>query len=356
MARWRVFRQLLIGPLVLALLAPLDVVWSLPLSLGTVRGVRGTRVSLDHGKTWLAPNGRGLPVLSGTELKTLGGLARIELADGSRLDVLPFSALRVEEAHGVPQVAVTYGRLTFRLTPEARVEILTPSARLEPVRREVMAGELFVDGTGLTGLKMAQGQLQVSPLSGPRRPLLASLEPVFLPKAPAGPGPFFASDGPPPPPAGARAVFAASGESVGYLTPQGGLVIHPGFAADLTRPFHPRLVRLAMASIPEKRRNGETVPLFDVNGAYVGYLSGPLFYAQAQQETPQNTPPPGGGEGTGGTGSEGLFGGMSTTTMLVLGAGAVAAIGGAAIGLAGAGGGGGGGGPTTPPPATPIAP
>jgi len=49
----------------------------------------------------------------------------------------------------------------------------------------------------------------------------------------------------------------------------------------LTRAFSPKLVRVAMNAIPERDRIVDATPLFDVNGGYVGYLSGPVFYAQA---------------------------------------------------------------------------
>jgi hypothetical protein len=48
--------------------------------------------------------------------------------------------------------------------------------------------------------------------------------------------------------------------------------VHPGFTADLTRPFPNKLVRMAMAAILEESRS-DTTPLFNVNGKYLGYLS-----------------------------------------------------------------------------------
>jgi hypothetical protein len=115
--------------------------------------------------------------------------------------------------------------------------------------------------------------------------MLASLEPVFLPKRPAVSGPLFATEAPAgPPPAGARAVFNPRGESLGYLE-KSQLVVSPGYTADLTRPFPAKLVQFAMARIPESNRQDAT-PVFDVNGGYVGYLAGPAFYAQAVGATP----------------------------------------------------------------------
>jgi hypothetical protein len=149
-----------------------------------------------------------------------------------------------------------------------------------------MVGEVFVGGAGMAGLKMTQGALRVEEIAGSKRVMLASLEPVFLPKRPAASGPFFTSDPPVTPSPGAKGAFAPSGQSIGYLEADGQLVIEPGFTANLTRPFPPRLIRLAMASIPENDLANAAMPLFDVNGAYVGYLVGPVFYAQAAQAAP----------------------------------------------------------------------
>src|SRR5438552_3469970 len=130
------------------------------------------------------------------------------------------------------------------------------------------------------GVKMAEGRLNVHPTTPGGQTMVASVDPVFIPKRPTGSGPLFAVDGPIAPPAGAKAVFSPSGESVGYIAPDGGLAIHPGFTADLTQPFSPKLVRLAMNSIQDTDQRDDATPLFDVSGSYVGYLSGPVFFAQ----------------------------------------------------------------------------
>ena len=109
-------------------------------------------------------------------------------------------------------------------------------------------------------------------------------------------------------PADARGVFAPSGESVGYLGPDGKLVIHPGFTNDLTRPFPPELVQPAMAKIVENDRNHAATPLFDVNGGYVGYLSGPIFYAHSSQPTSEVASTRGLSGATGAIGAIGAIG------------------------------------------------
>ena len=57
--------------------------------------------------------------------------------------------------------------------------------------------------------------------------------------------------------------------------------MHPGYTSDLTQPFAPKLIQFAIAKIAENDRS-DAVPVFDVNGSYVGYLAVPVFYAQAQ--------------------------------------------------------------------------
>ena len=128
---------------------------------------------------------------------------------------------------------------------------------------------------------MSQGNVRVEELAGARRTMTASLEPVFVPKRPATSGPLFAVDAPAESPAaGAKAVFSPKGESLGFLQPDKQLVVRPGYTADLTQPFPPKTVQLAMATIPSAD-SAIAMPVFDVNGGYQGYLAGPTFYAQA---------------------------------------------------------------------------
>ncbi len=283
--RWR---SGLVGLLVLVLAVPVPVLGA-GASLGTAQGVRSAEVSLDGGTRWLPVGGRSLPVVDGARIRSAGGAVRLDLADGSRINVLPFSAVRIAQAGGVTAVTLERGRLTFRLPRDTRVAIETPAARLDPVRTEVMVGEVFAGET--TGLKMTRGNLQVRRLSGGAPVMLASLEPMFLPKAPAITGPLFTSDvAGEPLPDGAKGVFNAKGESLGYLRPDGRFVVYPGYTADLTRPFAPRTVQVAMATIPQTSR-ADAEPLFDVNGGYVGYVAGPLFfYAQARGAQAKRAP------------------------------------------------------------------
>ncbi|MGH7265507.1 MAG: hypothetical protein ACREMB_11735 [Candidatus Rokuibacteriota bacterium] len=271
----RILHGTLVAVIVLTLAVPMPA-WSAA-SLGTVRGVRGVEVSLDTGKTWLALGSRSLAVLDGAQLRTTTGGAVLDLTDGSRVNVLPFSSLRVREAPGALEVSLTYGRIGFRLPASSRVEIHTTAARLQPVPSDAMAGEVFVGIDGTLGLRMVEGALRVEERAS-KRTMLASLEPVFVPRRPDIPGPAFTSSEPIEPPAGARALFSPKGESVGYLH-RTDFVVHPGFTADLTQPFSPRLVLVAAARIPEKDRS-DAMPIFDVNGGYVGYLAGPIFHAQ----------------------------------------------------------------------------
>jgi len=287
MGRWdRIGHVAVVGALIGSLVWPLPL-WSAVASGGTARGVRAVEISLDSGKTWLALGATSMPVLDGVQIRSRNGGAILDFTDGSRLNILPFSSVQLRETGKVSEVSLVYGRVTFQLPAQTRLELRTPTARLEPVRDQVMDGELFAGGDGTTGLRMSQGTLRVDELAGTKRTLTASLEPVFLPKRPTSPGPLFSADAPSETPAaGAKAVFNPKGESLGFLQPNKQLVVRPGYTADLTRPFPRRTVQLAMAKMPDADR-ADAIPVFDVNGGYVGYLAGPAFYAQTVSTTPQ---------------------------------------------------------------------
>lgn len=281
----RIGRAVVVGILIGSLGWPLPL-WSAVVSGGTARGVRAVEFSLDSGKTWLALGATSMPVLDGVQIRSRNGGAVLDFTDGSRLNILPFSSVQFRETGKVSEVSLVYGRVTFQLPAQTHLELRTPTARLEPVRDQVMGGELFAGGDGTTGLRMSQGTLRVEELAGTKRTLTASLEPVFLPKRPATPGPFFSADAPTESPAaGAKAVFNPKGESLGFLQPNKQLVVRPGYTADLTQPFPRRTVLLAMAKVPDEDRE-DAIPVFDVNGGYVGYLAGPAFYAQAVNAAP----------------------------------------------------------------------
>jgi FecR protein len=356
---WQRFTVLL---LVATFLAPFHA-WGGSSPLGTARAARGVKATLDKGTTWLELKGNALPVFSGTEVRSAGGSAAIELKDGSRIEVLPFSAVQFEQANGDPRVSLTYGRVSFNIHPQSKIQIVTPVARLDSAESGPVSGEVFVTGSGVMGLKMAEGRLNVHPTTPGGQTMVASVDPVFIPKRPTGSGPLFAVDGPIAPPAGAKAVFSPAGESVGYIAPDGGLAIHPGFTSDLTQPFSPKLVRLALNTIQDSDQRDDATPLFDVNGSYVGFLSGPVFFAQTNgfgqtnastnkddnnHDRPAGAPLPGGGS--------------SISSRAALGLGAVAIVGGAGAALAGGFSGGGSSrsgasaAPPLPRPATPLAP
>ena len=302
--------------------------------LGSVRGLETARLSLNGGKSWLALGGRSLPVMPGTEIRSAGGNAQLALSDGSRISVMPFTSLRLAQTRRGTEVSLAYGRLAFSLAELTTLEIVTPTARLEPITRETIAGEVFVIGTGLTGLQMSRGTLNVRQRSQPNHIMLASVEPVFLPTPPSMPGVYFSSDTPDTPPLNAKGVFTPDGRSIGYVGRDSTLVIAPGYTRNLTRPFSPRLVRLVMNAIPEKDRTEDATPLFDVNGGYLGYLSGPVFYAQAPTApAPEpGTPGEGGPPGPSSGGKKGL----STAAIAAMSA---VSAGGVGVGAAAAGGG-----------------
>jgi hypothetical protein len=296
--------------------------WSAPTALGTVRGTRAVELTLNGDRTWLPLRERSYPVMPGMRLRSKASNAAIELIDGSRVNLLPFSLVQVQEAQDTIEISLLYGRVTFQLPAATRVEILTPSARLEPQRQEAMVGELFVNREGTIGLKMNAGTLQVQELADAHQVRLASLDPVFIPTRPVSSGPLFSSDTLPPSPTGAKGVFTPKGESVGYLQTDGQLVVHPGFTADLTHPFPTKLVRLAMATIPDTTES-DAMPLFDVNGRYLGYLNASDFYPQMQVAQAFA----GGTTGQGGTGDGGF------TARDLIGVGSIFGTGGTIIGL-----------------------
>ena len=117
MSYGRMLRVSLVALLVLALIAPIPV-WSASLSMGSVRGIRAAEVSLDDGKNWLALGSRSLPILEGTQLRTGNGGAVVDLSDGSRLNVMPFSLLRFREGSGGTRAALVHGRMS--LPPSTR--------------------------------------------------------------------------------------------------------------------------------------------------------------------------------------------------------------------------------------------
>jgi hypothetical protein len=143
-----------------------------------------------------------------------------------------------------------------------------------------MAGEVFVKGEGQVGLKLTSGTIEVHRLTDPTSVMLASSDPVFIPQRPVGEAILFTSDTAITQPRGAKGVFTPNGESIGYLQSDGQIIVQPGFTADLTHPFGAKLVRTAMASIPQS--SASDTPLFDVNGQYLGYLRDSAFYPETR--------------------------------------------------------------------------
>jgi hypothetical protein len=208
--------------------------------------------------------GRSLPVLEGTRIRTGAGGASVDLVDGTRIGVLPFSMTAIRAVDGHLEVTLERGRLAFRLPATARAVIRTPAARLTPRRGEAAAGEVVAGAT--TGVRLASGRVEVMDFAAGSR----IVAPDGLPKEPprqTRPG---------------RLVFGPRGDSVGYLEDARTLVVHPGFAADLTAPFPAKTVRRAVAAIPPARQP-EATPLFDVAGAAVGYVAGPGFFPMTAQ-------------------------------------------------------------------------
>jgi len=250
-------------------------------SLGTASGIRGVEMSVDGGKMWLPLDKRSLPVLEATDIRSTSGSAVLDLVDGSRLTVSPFSALRLRQTRTSIDVLLDLGRLGFRLPAGSRVAISTVAAKLRTSPVDVQAGEIAVVEGGAVGVRMVQGSVAVQELVGAKRTVLAGPEPVFVPSRPASADQVFATAASAPALKGGKAVFTPRGESLGYLDNSGRLTIEPGYVRDLTSPFPQRLVQAVIARVPESARS-QAVPLFDVNGAWVGYLVGSTFYGQDQ--------------------------------------------------------------------------
>src|SRR5918996_885399 len=181
MVRTSTCGRVLVGLMVAALALPLPV-WSAGGSLGTARGVGAAELSLDGGAGWISLAGRALPMLADARIRSTGGGVLLDLTDGSRVNVLPYSTVQVRETAAGTEIVLDYGRLTFRLPDATRVAFATTSARFEPARGEEMVGEVFQGDT--TGLKMTSGRLHVQPTTAGAPLLLAPLQPGFLPERP----------------------------------------------------------------------------------------------------------------------------------------------------------------------------
>jgi len=290
MGRRRVTRIPLALLLTLFLLAnSLPALSAVTASLGTASGIRGVEMSLDGGKMWLPLDKRSLPILEATDIRSTSGSAVLDLADGSRLSVYPFSTVRIRQSGKGIDVLLDLGRLGFRLPAGSRVAIATAAARLRTSPGAVRAGEIAVVEGGAVGVRMMQGSATVQELVGAKRTMLAGLQPVFVPTKPASADQVFASATSAPPTKGGQAVFTPTGESLGYLDSDGRLTIAPGYTRDLTSPFPQKLVQAVIARVPEAAR-AQAVPVFNVNGGWVGYLVGSTFHSQDQAASTPGTP------------------------------------------------------------------
>lgn len=270
-SRFQSKRSLVAGLLAVALgLQPPAAV--LAAGLGTARGARGAEMSLD-GSRWLSLERRALPAMPGSLLRTSTGTIQIDLADGSRITVAPFSSGRVEPSG---TVALAYGRADLRFVPKSQAAVTAGSAALSPGDAGA-AADLLVERGGATAVRVRAGSVQVRSADGSTRVARAGEAPVVLgePRTQAA---LF--DRPAIDRGSRRTAFGAKGESLGYLTPDGTLVAQAGFARDLRGPFDSRTVAQAVARIPEDARR-DALPVFDVDGGYLGYIEGHAFYAFA---------------------------------------------------------------------------
>ncbi len=254
-------------------------------ALGTARGAGAAEISLDGGRRWLSLRDRAFPAMAGSQVRTTTGSIALDLADGSRVALAPFSALRLEESGAVD---VRYGRVEIRAVPRSAVVVTAGSTRVspaDPARRTV--AEMVVDPAAATGVQVRQGVLRVESADGTSHVARAGDAPVVIGRPLARQAMFGARTAAPA--RTGRPAFGARGENVGYLTADGALVVRAGFARDLSRPFEQRAVAQALARIPETHRS-DAAPIFDVDGRYLGYIQGASFHALAG---PAQTAPPG---------------------------------------------------------------
>lgn len=245
--------------------------------LGIATGGRGVEMSLDGGRVWLSLEKQALPILGSAEIRSSGGTVALDLRDGARVELLPFSSARVAETDGVIEMTLVQGRAQFRLPAAAKIRLRTSVAHLEGDGKA--SGEVVVTREGVTGVRASDGRVRVTEVGGGRRVLLAASTPVFVPRTPEGAERVF-DGGRDRPATGRQAVFTPRGESLGYIEADGHLTVHASYVNDLTGPYPQKLVRAVVARIPEDARQN-AVPLFNVNGGYVGYLVGATFYPAA---------------------------------------------------------------------------
>lgn len=272
----RARRLLLVSPLVLSLALPMTSAPAVGagIALGTARGIRSAELSLDGGTSWLSLKGRSLPLVAGSRVRSTTGAVSIELADGARLTLQPFSAATLKDS---ADVVLEYGRAGFRLAPASPLGLATAVARLETSGGAPAAGEV-VAARGATGVRVTQGSLLLREANGTPRIVRAGGGPAMVPGTSPADAAFPVADAAAPAPAGARVVFTPEGENVGYVEDGRRLVVRPGFAADLSARFPARTVEQASARVPPASR-GEALLLLDANGGYAGYVADAVFYS-----------------------------------------------------------------------------
>lgn len=278
-------RAIAVGFLVTCLLTPAPAS-AAAAGLGIARGVRDAELSLDGGRRWLSLEDRALPAMAGSHVRTTTGSVTLDLADGSRIALAPFSALRVE---GSGMIDVRYGRVEVRAVPRSALGVTAGSTRVslaDPARPTV--AEVVVDPGYATGVQVRQGAVRVQAPNGTSRVARAGDGPVVIGKPIAREAMFGVRT--PLPGATGRAAFTAKGQNVGYLGADGALIVRAGFARDLSGPFAPRTVAQAIARIPETDR-ADAAPIFDVQGRFLGYVRGASFHALTGPTPPAEAAP-----------------------------------------------------------------
>ncbi|QSR85465.1 hypothetical protein [Methylacidimicrobium sp. B4] len=248
--------------------------------LGQVRGVgtlvqNGLRVPLDGG---------AFPAASGARLETQGGALRVNLLDGSWVQLGPYGAATLEKTPSGLLATVASGLLRFHLPSGVHASFQTERMHAVSEGAQVRDGEILAGPLGSTSVFMTQGSLPVEELGTHRVSVATVASPVDLGAGAAKirrtPHPAGLAEGDAELPAGAKPVFGADGRSLGYIPKGGGFVSSPGVVPPLSHP-------IAESKIPSMLPGA--TPVFDKHGNYLGFVKSGVFNAKLEND-PDFTP------------------------------------------------------------------
>ncbi len=248
--------------------------------LGQVRGVgtlvqNGLRVPLGGG---------AFPAASGARLETQGGVLRMNLLDGSWVELGPYGGAVLEKTDSGLLATVESGLLRFHLPAGVRAAFQTEKMHAVSEGGALRDGEILAGPLGNTSVFMTKGSLPVENLATHRVSVASSGSPVDLgagiAKIRRTPRPAGLAEGDAELPAGAKPVFGADGRSLGYIPKGGGFVSSPGVVPPLSHP-------IAESKVPSMLPGA--TPVFDKHGNYLGFVKSGVFNAKLVND-PDFTP------------------------------------------------------------------